>query len=422
MNPRDPKVSLPRRSSWQPSTERKTEAEKEKECDDDDDDDIPDDFILDNVPLSPRPPSLRGTKSQPCSKNPSPNRGSKDKPSRVRSVGSGTPARADAHGSIRELRSPGAGSVEMHFNLSPTSPLQARALSWNKTLAELNRDAKEISERLEEHAETLEVSNSYNKAQQRSSTGSMPRARPNSSVEARSKHKSALAELPPVRRGNIMIDPLPISKEKEAVLSRTRPSWLPPKDPAEERRHLKEYQKMMAQSALNERRRDENRKAMSANKDTAADSLMQIWEKDIVPRWNDAIRERRTRELWWRGVAPRSRGAVWAKAIGNDLGLTERSYEAALGRARAAETREKAGHGSAEDHKSASWMRAIRKDVDEETWRDLRIFQAGGPLHQSLLDVLSAYAMYRSDIGYVSGCNVSLPLPLLPCTEARTPS
>lgn len=416
LNPRDPKKNLPvKRSTWQPSTQRKTEAELEKECDEDDDDDIPDDFILENVPLSPRPPSER-TKSQPSSKTPSPARAAKDKPQlRVRSVGSGTPAKAGAHGSIRELRSPSARSTDTRFHFpsgpphigsSATSPIKTRATSWNKTLAELNRDAKEISERLEEHAETLEVSA---KTQQRSSTGSMPQPRRTS--EAKPKHKSALAELPPVRRGNIMIDPLPISKEKEAVLSRTRPSWLPPKDPAEERRHLKEYQKMMVQSQANERRRDEDKKAMSTNKDTAADSLMQIWEKDIVPRWNDALRERRTRELWWRGVAPRSRGAVWAKAIGNDLGLTERSYEAALGRARAAETREKAGHGSSEDHKYASWMRAIRKDVDEETWRDLRIFQAGGPLHQSLLDVLSAYAMYRSDIGYVAGCNVSFYLP-----------
>jgi hypothetical protein len=33
--------------------------------------------------------------------------------------------------------------------------------------------------------------------------------------------------LPPLQKSNIMIDPLPISKEKEKVLTRTRPSWLP---------------------------------------------------------------------------------------------------------------------------------------------------------------------------------------------------
>jgi hypothetical protein len=57
-----------------------------------------------------------------------------------------------------------------------------------------------------------------------------------------------MIELPPLQRPNIMIDPLPISKEKEKVLSRTRPSWLPPKDKEEEKRHLKEYKRMMEQS------------------------------------------------------------------------------------------------------------------------------------------------------------------------------
>ena len=209
-----------------------------------------------------------------------------------------------------------------------------------------------------------------------------------------------------------MIDPLPISKEKEAVLSRTRPSWLPPKDPSEERRHLKEYQKMMAQSLEAERRRETAKRVRSECRDTAADSLMQLWEKDILPRWNDAIRERRTRELWWRGIASRSRGPVWSRAIGNELGLTETSFKAALGRAREAEAKAKAGLGGTEDARCMTWFAAILKDVQENTWQDLRIFQEGAPLHQSLVDVLSAYAMYRSDIGYVPGCNVR-PLPFL---------
>jgi hypothetical protein len=40
-------------------------------------------------------------------------------------------------------------------------------------------------------------------------------------------------------------DPVPVSKEKEAVLSQTRPSWLPPKKKSEEKRHLAEYQRMV---------------------------------------------------------------------------------------------------------------------------------------------------------------------------------
>ncbi|KAK0725052.1 hypothetical protein B0H67DRAFT_550694 [Lasiosphaeris hirsuta] len=410
--PRDPnQLVKPRRSSWQSNRERRKSAlELELECDEDDGDDIPDGLVLDNVPISPRPPQERA-KSQPCSKAPSPERGPKERVRSVgKSVGNGTPPVAVAHGSLRSptWKSDSALSTLSSASSSKsTSPVTTRARSWNAALSDLNAEAKALTEKLEEHAEELEHKT------QRSSTGSMPIARKSSEHDAKPRVKSALAELPPLRRTNIMIDPLPISKEKEAVLSRTRPSWLPPKDPAEERRHLREYQKMMAQSIEAERRRDAAKRARSECRDTAADSLMQIWEHDILPRWNEAKRERRTRDLWWQGIAPRSRGAVWTKAIGNELGLTKTSFQAALGRAHDAEERAKTGHGSAEDSRAAAWFELIRRDAQDNTWADLRIFQFGGPLHQSLVDVLSAYAMYRSDIGYIPGCNTIAALLLL---------
>ncbi|KAL2166950.1 hypothetical protein VTG60DRAFT_1908 [Thermothelomyces hinnuleus] len=408
LSPRDPNMMMkPRRSSWQSNRERKTALELEMECDEDDGDDIPEGLVLDNVPISPRPPSER-SHSRPPSKAPSPERPPKE---RVRSIGNGTPAVAVAQGS---LRSPTWKSESALSTMSSaassrvSSPVSSRVKGWSAALAELNAEAKALTEKLEEHAEKMEQ-----KAQQRSSTGSMPNSRRSSDPEVKPRVKSAMAELPPLRRSNIMIDPLPISKEKEAVLSRTRPSWLPPKDPAEERRHLKEYQKMMAQSLEAERRRQAAKRARSECRDVAADSIMQIWEREIIPRWNEAIRERRTRDMWWRGIAPRSRGAVWTRAIGNELGLTKTSFEAALRRAREAETRAKSGHGSAEDMRAVAWFNAISEDVRERTWPDLRIFQPGGPLHQSLIDVLRAHSMYRSDIGYVPGCNTIAALLLL---------
>lgn len=403
LNPRDPNMLMtPRRSSWQSNRERKSAMELELECDEDDDDDIPAGLVLDNVPISPRP-AMERAKSQPCSKAPSPERSPKG---RVRSVGNGTPPVAAAQGSLRSpaWRSDTAiPSLKSAASSGAPSPVQTRAKSWTAALSELSAEAKALTEKLEQHADEVEHKS------QRSSTGSMPTARKSSldQHDAKPRVKSALPELPPLRRTNIMIDPLPISKEKEAVLSRTRPSWLPPKDPAEERRHLKEYQRMMAQSAEAERRRDAARRVRSECRDTAVDSLMRIWEDEVLPRWDDALRERRTRELWWLGVAPRSRGRVWSRAIGNGLGLTEASYRAALARAREAEARVTAGSGSTEDARHMAWFTAIRKDAEERTWSDLRIFQSGAPLHQSLVDVLSAYAMYRSDIGYVTGCNVS---------------
>jgi hypothetical protein len=90
------------------------------------------------------------------------------------------------------------------------------------------------------------------------------------------------------------------------------------------------------------------------------------------------------------------------------LGLSETSFKAALARAQEVEARVNDDKGNADDARKAKWFQEIRKDAAQNTWQDLRIFEVEGPLHQSLVDVLSAYAMYRSDIGYVRGCNVSL--------------
>lgn len=387
LSPRDPnQLMKPRRSSWQSTRDRKSVVELERECDEDDGDEIPEGVVLDNVPISPRPPQER-LKSRESSLSPSPHRQPKE---RVRSVGNGTPPVASAQGSLRSPAWKSENAVDPR-----TRADRARVRSWNAALSELSKEVKALTEKLEEHAEEEE--------KRRKSVCGVPSERP----ESRREVKSALPELPPLQRTNIMIDPLPVSKEKEAVLSRTRPSWLPPKDPKEERRHLREYRKMMEQSLEAERRREAAKLAKSACRDTAADSIMRIWEEDVIPRWNVAIRERRTRELWWQGIAPRSRGTVWSRAIGNELGLSEASYKAALGRAKDVESRIHAGTASADDVVFASWFDAIRKDVAERSWPELKIFQLGGPLHQSLVDILSAYAMYRSDIGYVTGCNVS---------------
>lgn len=406
---KDPGVVVkPRRGSWQSTASRKSALQLEMECDEDEGDDIPEGLVLDNVPISPRPPSERSHPISPMSsKSGSPDRSSKGK-DRVRSVGNGTPAIAAAQGCLRSPSWKQDEAITESISGS-ASPVKLRAKSWTAALSELSIEAKQLTEKLEEHADEIKLKN------QRSSTGSLPAARRavTSPVESKPKHKSALPELPPLRRSNIMIDPLPVSKEKEAVLSRTRPSWLPPKDPAEEKRHLKEYQKMMAYSIEAEKRREASKQAKSECRDTAVTGLMQIWEQDIIPRWNEAIRERRTRDLWWRGIAPRSRGAVWTRAIGNELGLVEASFDAALTRAHEVEARAKAGTAVEGDEHHMANFAAIRADVQEHTWCDLKIFQAGAPLHQGLVDVLMAYSMYRSDIGYVTGSNTVAALLLL---------
>lgn len=128
--------------------------------------------------------------------------------------------------------------------------------------------------------------------------------------------------------------------------------------------------------------------------------LQRIWDDYVFPDWDRVIAEPRTRELWWRGITPRSRGAVWQRAIGNELALTEESFVKALERAE--QLRSKTGDGYKWAHERFA---AIRKDA-ASAFPALNVFAEGGPLHDSLVQVLDAYAMYRSDVGYIHGIHV----------------
>jgi len=386
-----------RRLSWQSNRERKTLQELEKECDEEDGDDVPDDCLLENVPISPRP-----FKDRVQSAPPSPDR--VEKKEKVRSVGNGTPAIPVAQGSLRSPASSKPPLVQRGISMGqfPISHdgfgRPPRAKSWTAALSDLSVEAQALTEALEAHSDEQK---------------SLPKERRSmSAAQPKLRHKSSLAELPPLRRTDIMIDPLPISKEKEAVLSRTRPSWLPPKNPAEEKRHLKEYQRMMALSLEAERKKEAEQKARVTCRDDTASSLLRIWEEHVLPNWTAVVGMKRTRELWWRGVSPRSRGVVWQRAVGNELGLTPTSFDAALRRAKDLERKLATGQGTEEERRLGLAFEAIRKDV-ATTYPELRIFQLGGPLCDGLVDVLMAYTMYRSDVGYVTGTNVSHPIRIL---------
>ncbi|KAL8865142.1 MAG: hypothetical protein Q9174_007051, partial [Haloplaca sp. 1 TL-2023] len=249
-----PTVKKPpiRRGSWQPS--RKSIKELEDEYNDEDED-LPDDASLWNVPLSPRPPTERsafspGTSPAP-STNTSPERQAAFNPSKGSLKDLRSPRTAPVGVASREVpkdvseipssksrpiypHSLSAGTVPEHHTMTT-----ARAKSWTMAMSELSDEAKSLTEALETHEQHTE--RSYEEAVQ---NGCQPQ-RP--SMDQKSRSKTSV-ELPPLRVNNVMIDPLPISKEKEKVLSRTRPSWLPPKDQKEEKKHLKEYQRMMESS------------------------------------------------------------------------------------------------------------------------------------------------------------------------------
>ena len=121
--------------------------------------------------------------------------------------------------------------------MAPLSSQTSNTNTWEGTYGTLDADARKLTEALEEYQTELEHQQEVKRQQ--------PLSRSSSVGEAESKKKKTVP-LPPIRKSDPLIDPFRPSLEKEKYLSRTRPSWLPPKDPKEEKKHLKEYQKMLA--------------------------------------------------------------------------------------------------------------------------------------------------------------------------------
>ncbi|KAI9715738.1 MAG: hypothetical protein M1812_005736 [Candelaria pacifica] len=410
-----PKPPPSRRGSWQPS--RKTIKELEAECHDSDEE-VDDDAVIWNVPMTPRPAQERSK-----SANVSANASASTSPER-RSLSTKRALNGMENLSMQTSAPPAIGVIPSTRRTTPISPEKpnlprgasmgslpdhyssypkSERKSWHAALDDLSEEAKILTQALEAHADVEE-----RQQEERLQKGACP---PRPKLD-KQRAKTTILELPPVRTSNIMIDPLPISKEKEKVLTRTRPSWLPPKCQKEEKRHLKEYQRMMSFSLEADKRRLAKEAELLHARESTKLSLSRIWDQHVLPNWDRVISEPRTRELWWRGVSPRSRGVVWQKAIGNELELTEASYIAALTRAKNIQAEIERQGSQGESRKEKTWFEAIERDV-RDVFPELKIFQKGGPLNEGLVDVLMAYSMYRSDVGYVYGTHLIAALLLL---------
>ncbi|EXJ96441.1 hypothetical protein A1O1_01567 [Capronia coronata CBS 617.96] len=397
-----------RRASWQP--QRKTVQELEAEYHDSDDE-LPEDASLWNVPVSPFTPanrsnrsSLRGSPERDHvshSPRPIPLAHAKTAPE--------TPPRATLRSqTLPKQRSHTSKATSYkQARSNPSSPRRAdriplgRTKSWNFAMADLSEEARIISEALEYYAEARgqEARESLRGGSSRESLPTL--------IDSTSRTSSI--QLPPIQKSTL--DFMPISKEKEAVLSRTRPSWLPPKDPKEERRHLREYRRMMAASMGTEKKHRAKLQTEECEKDGTRDSLHRIWQYYVADSTDLATIDQRVNNLCWRGISPSLRGKVWQRALGNPLGLTRQSYESALRRAREIKKRPSEELGR-DDKGMERWFVDIERDA-ETAFPELQLFQRNGLLWQDLVDLCEAYACYRSDVGYIYGIQLIAALLLL---------
>jgi hypothetical protein len=269
-------------------------------------------------------------------------------------------------------------------------------------MADLSEEARIITETLEYHAES--------KQQDRveSLRGGSSRESLETVSDGKSTRSSSI-QLPPIQKSNL--DFMPISKQKEAILSRTRPSWLPPKDPKEERRHLKEYQRMMAASIEAEKKRSTKLQVQQCTESDTRESLNRIWQYYVEESTDITTIDKRVNDLCWRGISPNIRGKAWQRRIENSLGLSLKSYDRALQRAK--EIKKLPIDQLDRNTKSMErWFVDIERDA-ETAFPELNLFQRNAPLWQDLVDVCEAYACYRSDVGYFYGIQLIAALLLL---------
>lgn len=251
----------------------------------------------------------------------------------------------------------------------------------------MDADALALTEALEEHATELE-----RKHEEKVQKGESVTRSPGEDGKPRSPF-----ELPPLQKPSLMMDPLPMSKEKEAALSRTRPSHLPPKSKEEEEKHLRQYQRMMAAAQEAEKKRLSKLRADLDAKDLEEASKVNLWRQLILPQWELYRQDRRTRELWWRGVPPACRSKAWMAGVGNELELTPDSYRLALTKGQQILKDE-----ARLDEGERSLTQSLA-NLSELAWPEEKLFQAGLPCYEAHHDVLLAYSMYRPDINLVAG-------------------
>ncbi|KAF2112364.1 hypothetical protein BDV96DRAFT_649159 [Lophiotrema nucula] len=385
-----------RRQSWQHGV-RKTVKELEAECDDEDDE-VPEDAFIWNVPISPRPAQERSPAPSACN---SPPQTAVDHPT---SQNGKTPSAKSSPGlppppglGIKRVPMPQSTNLANDENSPPAPLTRQRTNTWEDTYTRLDDDAKKLTEALEEFQTEFEHQQGLKRQTSNASQAS--------SID-QPNPKAKTQSLPPLRKSDPLVDPFQPSAEKQKYLSRTRPSWLPPKNPKEEKKHLKEYQKMLARIQEQEKLEAQKQEEEKNAREKAERVKAEYWETLLLPNWTREMSTPETkgshRKMWWNGVPPKLRGVVWQQAIGNDLEISETTFTVALEKAKA-----ELQSGGSESKMKMRYVEVV--ESTKAVFPELKMFAPKDgeveeqPYHKDLVDVCLAYASYRSDVEALAG-------------------
>lgn len=185
---------------------------------------------------------------------------------------------------------------------------------------------------------------------------------------------------------NQKISPLHVPKGGSSNL--TRMPHLPPKPRKEEAKHLADFERMMHESKLAEKRRVVSRRSELRKRQEDEENARLVWEREIMPCWTRAREDEKLWNLWWGGIPQVLRARLWPRACGNDLMLSHKLFPRAL---------ESAQSTIASGAFPGVLLEVIKQDI-AETLPSLRLFdEHTGPLYQDLIDVLLAFVYVRVD-------------------------
>lgn len=310
-------------------------------------------------------------------------------------------------------------SLDVEFE-EPSRQKVKRPLSYHDSLLnELGEDTRELTAQLNDHhTQQLHAQTTYPNETPIHCTSTRSRS------ERKASAKKMAQSLRPVIDHDV--EALPISKEKEAILACTRPTHLPPKSRKEEKKHLKEYERLLLGSLEAERKSQKRQSKQVTQKAKHLANSADTWTNQIIPHFASAVKDPRTRTLWWSGLPNRVRGRIWSICIGNALTVNEDTFRMALTKSLDTERHLQERMESEADEEESELLTlqsyTLLEDSVATTFVDLKIFQAGGPLHEPLVQVLKAYLYYRQDVmvSYIEGVNFIAGLLLLYLPPVQT--
>ncbi|KAK9332946.1 rab-GTPase-TBC domain-containing protein [Lipomyces starkeyi] len=252
-----------------------------------------------------------------------------------------------------------------------------RSNGWVKAMDNLSGEAKDLTVALEDYRDAMRKSM---QKQMAARTSTQKAVELNAKIVEKSK--------PPKENFSV-------NKEDMAPTSLTRPSHLPRKTKHEEEKHLTEFRKMMQKSQEQERKKKERLQLQIKDFYKRENDDITYWSIQVMQQLPVKISETRTREIIWRsGIPSRDRERVWKLLIGNELDITATQFDILVNDPHAKDRVETT---------DSSIHRKILENVDS-IYPEIKLYQRDGPLHESLVNILHAYAVYyKGNIEYTPG-------------------